>query len=255
MRWCVTNRNDSILQRHDGRIERWKKFESFLSHHPPYHAVVDGANVGYFRRNFADAPKHVDYRQIDWLVRHLLEPSPPANERRVILFLHERHFSPKILPPWAGPILRRWDGNEPPYHRLTVYRTPHGMNDDWFWMHAALTNGGKKGAPSVLAITNDEMRDHHFQMLAQGSFLRWKERHRVRFDFGAWNDRLQRREVLLRYPNKYSRRIQRVDDGRGGAFVIPLPMKGDEGRYVDGVHVEDERASEEETYVVVRRIV
>ncbi len=36
----------------------------------------------------------------------------------------------------------------------------------------------------VMVVTNDEMRDHHFQMLSQRKFLRWKERHCVRFNFG-----------------------------------------------------------------------
>merc|ERR1711935_1225910 len=60
-----------------------------------------------------------------------------------------------------------------------LYKTPPGMNDDWFWMHAALKY-------KTLVVTNDEMRDHHFQMLAPKFFLRWKERHQIHFDFGTW---------------------------------------------------------------------
>ncbi|KAL3776479.1 hypothetical protein HJC23_009278 [Cyclotella cryptica] len=232
------NHHHQTKRGNEWRIKVWQQFETFLQNHPPYDTVIDGANVGYFQQNFSNAPKHVDYKQIDWLLRHLLEGST------------------------EGP--RPWDGNHPPYDRLTVYRTPGGMNDDWYWMHAALLHGGKNNSPSpppVLAVTNDEMRDHHFQMLAQGSFLRWKERHQIHFDFGAWNKRLGRREVLLRYPSAYSRRIQRLktDDDTGNhgeeeAIVIPLPKKGDEGRYVDGVHDADESAPEEETYVVIRRV-
>ncbi|KAL9178496.1 hypothetical protein ACHAXT_001834 [Thalassiosira profunda] len=243
------------------RIDAWDKFQSFLAEHPPYDVVIDGANVGYFQTNFASSPKHVDYAQIDGLVRHLLDPpddNDGAPRHRIILFLHERHFSPNLAPGWAIPIIQRWDGAEAPYDRLTVYRTPVGMNDDWYWMHSALAHGGKAGSPSVVAITNDEMRDHHFQMLAEGSFLRWKERHQVYFDFGPWNARLGRREARLRYPPKYSRRIQRIECeggvGGGEAFVIPLPKKGDEGRFADGVHVAEEGVPEEETYVVIQRV-
>ncbi|KAL7485391.1 hypothetical protein ACHAW6_010985 [Cyclotella cf. meneghiniana] len=260
----LNNHQQRNTRGNEWRIESWKQFETFLQNHPPYDTVIDGANVGYFQQNFANAPKHVDYKQIDWLLRHLLEGTSDDAPRRsrILLFLHERHFSPKLCPPWAFPILRAWDGDRPPYDRLTVYRTPGGMNDDWYWMHAALLYGGKgNGRPPVLAVTNDEMRDHHFQMLAQGSFLRWKERHQVHFEFGGWNKRLGRREVLLRYPNAYSRRIQRLTgdvDGNGGgheeAIVIPLPKKGDEGRYVDGVHEADESAPVEETYVVIRKV-
>ena len=149
------------------------------------------------------------------------------------------------------------------------------MNDDWFWMHAALLNGGSSSCnssrsgknPNVLAITNDEMRDHQFQMLSHDSFVRWKERHQVHFDFGTWDEELRRREVILTYPSLYSRRIQRIvpcsdsttggDVGSGGgdAYVIPLPKKGDEKRYADGLHVAEEGVPSEETYVVIQRVV
>mmetsp|Transcript_19811 Transcript_19811/g.41740 ORF Transcript_19811/g.41740 Transcript_19811/m.41740 type:complete len:839 (-) Transcript_19811:55-2571(-) len=258
------------------RINAWKRFETFIQEHPPYNIVIDGANVGYYEQNFANAPKHINYDQIDWLIRHLLTPSPPSSsseeeqpkqqKHHIILFLHERHFSHKLAPPWANRIFRSWDSNEAPYNRLTVYRTPAGMNDDWFWMHAALVNGkngnaakdegGPSPCSSVLAITNDEMRDHHFQMLAEGSFLRWKERHQVHFDFGPYDKKLRRREVLLSYPKSYSRRIQWVGCDGGGeptAIVIPLPKKGDEGRFADGLHVAEDGVPAEETYVVIQR--
>ncbi|KAL7545486.1 hypothetical protein ACHAWF_008837, partial [Thalassiosira exigua] len=262
------------------RVDAWDEFESFLRAHPPYDVVIDGANVGYFDQNKPNSPKHVDYRQIDALCRHLLErptASPPASsaanreDTRVVLFLHERHFSPTLAPPWARPLFREWDGADPPYDRLTVYRTPGGMNDDWYWMHAALLSGGgedcerngggeRNGERGVMVVSNDEMRDHHFQMLARDSFAKWKERHRIRFDFGRGPERM----VRLRYPNVYSRRIQRVEgEGRGGdgsaageAIAIPLPKRGDEGRFADGVHVaDDEGVPVEETYVVIQRVV
>jgi hypothetical protein len=245
-----SNNNHQNKRCNEWRIKAWKQFESFIENHPTYNVVIDGANVGYFQQNFFNAPKHVDYKQIDWLLRHLLEH---AGGKHIILFLHERHFSPKLCPQWAFNMIRAWDGNQAPYDRLSVYRTPAGMNDDWFWMHAALMSGGKCDATPVLAITNDEMRDHHFQMLAQGSFLRWKERHQVHFDFGQYNKHLGRRDVMLSYPSKYSRRIQRLTTGECEAIVIPLPKKGDEGRFVDGLHVADDSAPSEETYVVIRK--
>ena len=249
----------------ESRMNAWKSFEAFIEQHPPYNIVIDGANVGYFEQNFGGSPKHVDYKQIDWLLRHLLEENQQQQQQQnhIILFMHERHFSPRLAPPWADPIIQSWDSNEAPYNHLTVYRTPSGMNDDWYWMHAALIHGGNPDKPSVLAITNDEMRDHHFQMLAQGSFLRWKERHQVHFNFGQYDRELRRREVLLQYPKKYSRRIQWVatsggSDGTaaaGEALVIPLPKRGDEGRFADGLHVAEEGVPTEETYTVIQKVI
>ena len=30
----------------------------------PFDVLIDGANVGYYKKNFAAAPKHIDYRQV-----------------------------------------------------------------------------------------------------------------------------------------------------------------------------------------------
>ena len=41
----------------------------------------------------------------------------------------------------------------------------------------------------------------------------------------------------------------------GDALVIPLPKRGDEGRFADGLHVAEEGVPTEETYTVVQKIV
>ena len=208
------------------REHHWLQFERFLESHQP-DVVVDGANVGYYETNFEGAPRHVDYKQIDWVVDDLRRQG-----KKVLLIMHCRHFSRQTMPDAYVPLMKRWlnDG--------ILYRTPPGMNDDWFWMHAALSSG-----PGTLMVTNDELRDHHFQMLAERWFVRWKERHQVHFSFGSWLD--GRRVVQLVYPEVYSRRIQRLGDG----LVIPLPKQGDENRFLDGQHVADASEPAHETYL------
>jgi Protein-only RNase P len=160
----------------------------------------------------------------------------------VLVFLNARHVSRPLMPPSAEPLVASWRAMN------VLYTTPRGMNDDWFWLHAALVKRS-------LVVTNDEMRDHHFQMLAQRGFLRWKDSHQVHFHFGAWeaNDdgggagQQQRRTVELTYPDPYSRRMQRVGDG----LVIPMPKRGDENRFLDGLHQADDSAPVEETYVSI----
>jgi ribonuclease P protein 3 len=188
--------------------------------------VIDGANIGYYKQNFARAPRHVDYNQIDRVVQLLRHEG-----KNVLLFLHERHFAKKMMPHWAEKIVDGWERDK------ILYRTPHGCNDDWFWMHAALWCGR-----GTMVLSNDLMRDHHFQMLAHRSFLRWQERHQVRFDIEGG------RKVLLEYPDVYSRRIQKLDDK---SLVIPLPKQGDENRFLDGCHEADESVPQEETYVCI----
>ena len=40
--------------------------------HRKYDVIVDGANVGYYKQNFSGAPSHIDYRQVDWMLRQLI---------------------------------------------------------------------------------------------------------------------------------------------------------------------------------------
>jgi hypothetical protein len=228
--------NDNLEE----RKRHWKAFHEFLERlleKKQLDVVIDGANIGYYEQNFAGAPKHVDYRQIDWVVQHCLRLN-----KTVLLFLHARHFSPKLMPRNAEPLVRAWRESG------ILYSTPPGMNDDWFWMHAALHSG-----PGTHVLTNDEMRDHHFQMLAPRSFVRWKDRHQIHFGFGNWEKdaegkSLRRRQVDLVYPEIYSRRMQRVQDG----LVVPRPKRGDENRFLDGTHTATDNEPIEERYVCIR---
>eukprot|EP00934_Nitzschia_sp_Nitz4_P004275 Nitzschia sp. Nitz4//scaffold27_size158506//121016//124588//NITZ4_002618-RA/size158506-processed-gene-0.88-mRNA-1//-1//CDS//3329545542//4265//frame0 len=218
------------------RKRQWGHFENFLEHVGPLDVVIDAANVGYMNQSFSNAPKHVNYEQIDWVARRFQKM-----RKRVLLVLHQRHFAKNLMPPKYRYLQDAWERMD------ILYKTPAGMNDDWFWLHAALKY-------RTLVLTNDEMRDHHFQMLSPRTFLRWKERHQVHFDFGDWETQgneydngSRTRKVELQFPTPYSRRIQRVQD----SFVIPLIKKGDENRFLDGYHVADHDEPEEETYLCI----
>mmetsp|Transcript_20192 Transcript_20192/g.47390 ORF Transcript_20192/g.47390 Transcript_20192/m.47390 type:complete len:205 (-) Transcript_20192:132-746(-) len=64
-----------------------------------------------------------------------------------------------------------------------LFATPHGANDDHYWLYAAL-NG--EGARKCLVVSNDQMRDHRFDMLAPSCFERWRERHVVGYEVGVY---------------------------------------------------------------------
>ena len=114
-----------------------------------FNIIVDGANVGYFKQNYAGAPQHVDYHQIDQLLQHLRSVGFTP-----LLILHCRHVSKFMIPnEKAAEVVRRWRSEN------CLYATPKGFNDDWFWLHAAVAHQCK-------VVTNDEMRDHHFQLLS-----------------------------------------------------------------------------------------
>lgn len=147
--------------------------------------IIDGANVGYYNQNYAGAPTHVDYIQIYQMVNYIigLGYSP-------LIIIHSRHFSDHILKTVQMQPYHYQDhssGESGTFHTVydvvnamrktgNLYVTPKGFNDDWFWMYAAV----KYCLP---VITNDEMRDHHFELLSPRYFTRWRERHRVMFEF------------------------------------------------------------------------
>lgn len=89
-----------------------------------------------------------------------------------------------------------------------LFTTPSGSNDDWYWLYAAVS----AGAAGAL-VTNDELRDHVFQMLpAPRLFYKWKERHQVRFRFSPAGMELLR-------PPPFTLCVQHLE--AHGAWVFP----------------------------------
>ena len=96
-----------------------------------------------------------------------------------------------------------------------IFVTPHGSNDDWYWLYAALVAG-----EDAVLISNDEMRDHVFQMLPDPNLLRrWKERHQVRFS-------VTKGEVELYEPAVFTTCIQENEEEE--YWMIPFVEDDDE---------------------------
>lgn len=204
----------------------WKDFKHYVNTLKDIQVVIDGANVGYFAvkliRKVASTP--VEFGQIDSVLRQF----PPG---QALIVLHSRHLN-RVPSPEAQSMVDAWK------REGCLYASPHGMNDDWFWMHIALQT-------KALVVTNDEMRDHHFQMLGQRQFSRWKDRRQVRFDFAD----ATKTKMKLFFPDIYSRRMQQL----GNVLVIPNAKRGDTNRYLDGCVVARDDYPEEETYTCIVR--
>jgi pentatricopeptide repeat protein len=133
------------------KLENDELIGSTSSHNQwKYNVIVDGANVGYYKQNYISAPGHVDYHQIDWMLRHLKYLG-----FRPLLILHCRHLNVQSLnlPTSTISMIESWKKSD------MLYVTPSGCNDDWYWLYCAVYFRCK-------SVTNDEMRDHHFQMLS-----------------------------------------------------------------------------------------
>eukprot|EP01035_Chromulina_nebulosa_P028982 gene28982-38340_t len=142
--------------------EMWISFTEFLAlNRDKYSIVIDGANVGYYKQNYEGASLHADIQQIDWMVQEVTKLG-----YNPLVILHIRHAKSSELKDIDKEIINRWISEG------TLYMTRHGWNDDWFWIFSCVYL-------QCHIVTNDEMRDHHFQMLRPRWFSRWKERHRM----------------------------------------------------------------------------
>jgi uncharacterized membrane protein YgcG len=151
------------------------------------------------------------YRQIDALVQTVCSMSPGA---RVLVVLHVSHTDPKAMSPSDAELLRRWKAEG------MLFTSPAGMNDDWYWLHAAVASG-----ENCRVISNDEMRDHHFGMLQPALFVRWKERHVLHFDIPVPSapELVGEAAPRLLRPLPYSHVMQ------GSAGVWHVPVQSEEG--------------------------
>lgn len=201
------------------RLEKWSKFkvwlDNILEKRCGYDVIVDGANVGYYKQNYAGAPSHVDYHQINAMLlklRHL--------GYNPLLILHCRHLFKNVVPNDAAAVVDKWRADG------ILFETPGGCNDDWFWLYMAMYLNCK-------IVTNDEMRDHHFLMLSPRSFARWRERNQIHFSFGTWLNTSTYdsgatgmiRDANLVIPKVYSHRTQIIsysNSNRLPSYYVPL---------------------------------
>lgn len=107
-----------------------------------------------------------------------------------------------------------------------LFTTPAGSNDDWYWLYAAVASGD-----DAFLVSNDEMRDHAFQMLpAPALFRKWKERHQVRFHMSKGSG------LELFFPPAFSHCAQNATDDAW--WMIPK----DDGSWLCAVKSERETA-------------
>jgi len=128
--------------------------------------------------------------------------------KRLLLVLHKRRLKEAdALAPAGAAFLEglRRAGE--------LYTTPYGSNDDWYWLYATVAARG-----AGLLVSNDELRDHIFQLLRPKHFLKWKQRHIARYGFahaGGAAGYLPH----LSLPRPYTACVQELE--ASGAWMLP----------------------------------
>ncbi|KAL0027358.1 hypothetical protein WJX79_004098 [Trebouxia sp. C0005] len=174
----------------------FKVFQAWLEQHGPVEALIDGANVALYGQNWERGA--FSFGQIKGVMDQLGRTHPDLHP---LMMLHVGRTKGPAAECKPGKTLLA-DLKK----RHAFYATPTGSNDDWYWMYAAV-----KAGPKGLLISNDEMRDHMFQLLAPRFFHKWKQRHQVKFTFDESG-------LHLHHPAAYTVCAQGLANG---SYVFP----------------------------------
>ncbi|KAI7728878.1 hypothetical protein M8C21_030480 [Ambrosia artemisiifolia] len=173
------------------------QFQEWLQKYGPFDAVVDGANVGHIKQN------QFVFNQLKSAV-NLARKLSPSNKLPLVILHSGRVKGQHIGSPKNKTTLQYWKESG------ALYVTPQGSNDDWYWLYAAISS-------KCLLVTNDEMRDHLFELLGTSFFPRWKEKHQVRLS-------ITRDGLKFHMPPPYSIVIQESEQG---SWHIPTVIGDD----------------------------
>ncbi|XP_062232135.1 proteinaceous RNase P 2-like [Phragmites australis] len=176
-------------------------FQEWLEAHKEYEAIVDGANIALYQQNFAEGG--FSLTQLDAVITELRDVH---SGKWPLVILHNKRIAKLMENSSNRHFIETWRANG------TLYTSPSGSNDDWYWLYAAIRL-------NCLLVTNDEMRDHIFELLGSSFFPKWKQRHRVKYTFNKG-------KAVLMMPPPYSSEIQ---ESKMGSWHVPMEEKsGDE---------------------------
>ncbi|CAA7048571.1 unnamed protein product [Microthlaspi erraticum] len=179
----------------------FSEFQEWLEKHGDYEAILDGANIGLYQQNFADGGFSLP--QLETVVKELYNKS--GNKKWPLILLHKKRVSALLENPNHRNVVEEWINNN------VLYTTPPGSNDDWYWLYAT-------AKLKCLLVTNDEMRDHIFELLSNSFFQKWKERHQVRYTFVKGC-------LKLEMPPPFSVVIQ---ESEKGSWHVPITCQNNE---------------------------
>lgn len=178
----------------------FRSFQEWLELHNDCDAIIDGANIGLYQQNFADSGFNLP--QVEAVVNELCKMS---GGKWPLIFWHNKRTRALLDNSSQRRLVEEWINND------VLYTTPVGSNDDWYWLYAAVKL-------KCLLVTNDEMRDHIFELLKNDLFLRWKEKHQIRYTF-------VKGQLRFEMPPLYSVVIQ---ESETGSWHVPIASNDSE---------------------------
>jgi proteinaceous RNase P len=199
----------SLAKKQEKHPNEFDGFIQWLERHGPFGVVVDAANVAFYNQNFESGG--FSFAQIEAVVDRVSVDYPGL---KPLVVLHvNRTRGPLASTAKAKAFL------DAQVEQNRFYAAPMGSNDDWYWMYAAVAAG-----PKGILISNDEMRDHLFNLLAPKYFKKWKQRHQVRYTFSGEPDTLS-----FQHPPPFTRCTQVLRNENGGSsWMFPILDENEE---------------------------
>ena len=198
----------SLAEKQGKRPDDFHGFVKWLDEHGPFGVIIDAANVAFYNQNFESGG--FNFSQIEAVVDRVSADYP---DLKPLVVLHvNRTRGPAASAPKARALLQTLT------EQNRFFAAPMGSNDDWYWMYAAVV-AGTEG----ILVSNDEMRDHLFNLLAPKYFKKWKQRHQMRYTFSG-----DPNSLAFENPSPFTRCTQVLCKADGSVSWM-FPVAGAEG--------------------------
>jgi hypothetical protein len=243
----VRRRQDESVDR---ATEELQKFSDWLDERDgePFTAIVDGANIAYYMQSFDKG--RFNYHQIKFMVDTLEE----RGETVLVVIPHKYGYNEFYTSNKSNH--QKLDAEERTImndllRKKKLYKVPPRCLDDLYWMLASVSDqsASRKGAdlsvsnddpngrwPGVrpVLISNDQMRDHKWELLEPRLFRRWYGCHIVNYNFTAFvmGECVEGNEIFFSQADFFSREIQGNQTPEGKAWHFPVSDWDLEERFV-----------------------
>lgn len=243
----VGRREDESI---DKATEELQKFSDWLDERDgePFTAIVDGANIAYYMQSFDKG--RFNYHQIKFMVDTLEE----RGETVLVVIPHKYGYNEFYTSNKSNH--QKLDAEERTImndllRKKKLYKVPPRCLDDLYWMLASVSDqsASRKGAdlsisnddpngrwPGVrpVLISNDQMRDHKWELLEPRLFRRWYGCHIVNYNFTAFvmGECVEGNEIFFSQADFFSREIQGNQTPEGKAWHFPVSDWDLEERFV-----------------------
>ncbi|KAF6261333.1 hypothetical protein COO60DRAFT_1636916 [Scenedesmus sp. NREL 46B-D3] len=201
-----------LAEQQEKQAGKFQVFSDWLDRNGPYDIMIDGANVALPDK-------------IRVMYEAVQQQSPDA---KVLLVLHSGRYNDARL-----NHAEAFQWMERLRKASRFYVTPGGSNDDWYWMYAAV-QARERG----LLVSNDQLRDHVWNLLRPKHMLKWTQRHIIRFVFN-----FHKTQAFLRHPLPYTPCAQQFP--QQGVWLLPEAREGT-GAEEEGEQAEDQQQQQQQ---------